>query len=81
MNIAELKKLAASPLSLEARVLYAIGIKPQSLNGRIKPYNMSNLAFVISGNWQKGVNIFALTTTVFLLCAMYVAVVLISAHG
>ena len=50
----------------------------QSLNGRIKPYDMNNLAFVISGNWQKGVNIFALTTCVFLLCAMYVAVVLLN---
>ena len=50
----------------------------QGLNGRIKPYDLNNLAFVISGNWQKGLNIFALTTTVFLLCAMYVAVVLLN---
>ena len=50
----------------------------QGLNGRIKPYDLNNLAFVISGNWQKGLNIFALTTTVFLLCAMYVLVVLLN---
>ena len=50
----------------------------QSLNGRIKPYDLNNLAYVISGNWQKGVNIFALTNTVFLLCAMYVLVVLLN---
>ena len=50
----------------------------QSLNGRIKPYDLNNLAFVISGNWQKGLNIFSLTTTVFLLCAMYVLVVLLN---
>ena len=49
-----------------------------SLNGRIKPYDLNNLAYVISGNWQKGVNIFALTTSVFLLCAMYVIVVLLN---
>jgi small conductance mechanosensitive channel len=50
----------------------------QSLNGRIKPYDLNNLAFVISGNWQKGLNIFALTTTVFLLCVMYVIVALLN---
>ena len=50
----------------------------ESLNGRIKPYDLNNLAYVISGNWQKGVNIFALTTCVFLLCAMYVIVVLLN---
>ena len=50
----------------------------QSLNGRIKPYDLNNLAYVISGNWQKGVNIFALTTTVFLLCAMYVVVAVLN---
>lgn len=37
---------------------------------------LNNLAYVISGNWQKGLNIFALTSCIFLLCAMYVAVIL-----
>ena len=50
----------------------------ESLNGKIKPYDLNNLAYVISGNWQKGVNIFALTTCVFLLCIMYVVVVLLN---
>ncbi len=39
---------------------------------------LSNLVYIISGNWQKGLNIFALTSCLFLLCAMYVAVVLIN---
>ena len=39
---------------------------------------LGNLAYVISGNWQKGFNIFALTACVFLLCAMYVSVVLLN---
>ena len=39
---------------------------------------LSNLSYVISGNWQKGFNIFALTACVFLLCAMYVSVVLLN---
>ena len=33
---------------------------------------------MISGNWQKGVNLFAFTTCVFLLCAMYVVVVIVN---
>ena len=40
--------------------------------------DLGNLAYVISGNWQKGFNIFALTACVFLLCAMYVSVVLLN---
>ena len=39
---------------------------------------LGNLAYVISGNWQKGFNIFALTACIFLLCAMYVSVVLLN---
>lgn len=39
---------------------------------------LSNLGYIISGNWQKGLNIFALTSCLFLLCAMYVAAVLIN---
>ena len=39
---------------------------------------LGNLSYVISGNWQKGMNIFALTACVFLLCAMYVSVVLLN---
>lgn len=40
--------------------------------------DLGNLAYVISGNWQKDFNIFALTACVFLLCAMYVSVVLLN---
>ena len=50
----------------------------ENLNGRADPNSLSNLAYVISGNWQKGVNIFAFTTCIFLLCAMYVVVVLLN---
>ncbi len=39
---------------------------------------LGNLAYVMSGNWQKGFNIFALTACVFLLRAMYVSVVLLN---
>ena len=49
----------------------------ENLNGRADPNSLSNLAYVISGNWQKGINIFAFTTCIFLLCAMYVVVVLL----
>ena len=50
----------------------------ESLDNRIDPNNLSDLAYVISGNWQKGVNLFAFTTCVFLLCAMYVVVVIVN---
>lgn len=49
-----------------------------SLNGKADASDLNNLAYVISGHWQKGVNIFAFTSCVFLLCAMYVAVVLLN---
>lgn len=49
-----------------------------SLDHSAKGMELNNLAYIISGNWQKGLNIFALTSCVFLLCAMYVAVVLIN---
>ncbi|MCR5789162.1 MAG: mechanosensitive ion channel family protein [Lachnospiraceae bacterium] len=39
--------------------------------------NLNNLAYVISGKWEKGVNIFAFTACIFLLCAMYVVSVLL----
>lgn len=39
---------------------------------------LSNLSYIVSGNWQKGVNIFAVTSCIFLLCAMYVGVVLLN---
>ena len=48
------------------------------LEGRADPNRMNNLAYVISGNWQKGVNIFAFTSCLFLLCGMYVVVVLVN---
>lgn len=48
-----------------------------SFDHSAKGLELNNLAYVISGNWQKGLNIFALTSCIFLLCAMYVAVVLI----
>ena len=40
--------------------------------------NVSHLSFILSGNWQKGLNIFALTACLFLFCVMYVCVVFIS---
>ncbi|MBR2696983.1 MAG: mechanosensitive ion channel [Clostridia bacterium] len=49
-----------------------------SLDHSAKGMELNNLAYIISGNWQRGFNIFALTSCVFLLCAMYVAVVLIN---
>ena len=49
-----------------------------SLNRGAEGVELNNLAYVISGNWQKGFNIFALTSCIFLLCAMYVATVLIN---
>ena len=39
---------------------------------------MGNIAYVIFGNWQRGLNIFAVTSCIFLLCAMYVGVVLLN---
>ena len=39
---------------------------------------LNNLAYVVSGNWQKGLNIFAVTSCIFLLCAMYVGVALLN---
>ena len=39
--------------------------------------SLNNLAYVISGKWEKGVNIFAFTACIFLLCAMYVFSVLL----
>jgi small conductance mechanosensitive channel len=48
------------------------------LEGRADPNRMNNLAYVISGNWQKGLNIFAFTSCLFLLCGMYVVVVLVN---
>ena len=49
-----------------------------NLQDGVDPSSLNNLAYVISGNWQKGVNIFAFTACVFLLCAMYVLVVLLN---
>ena len=49
-----------------------------TLEGGADPNRLNSLAYVISGNWQKGVNIFAVTSCVFLLCAMYVVVVLVN---
>ena len=49
-----------------------------TLEGRADPNRLNSLAYVISGNWQKGLNIFAVTSCIFLLCAMYVVVVLVN---
>ena len=49
------------------------------LNTDSKIGELSNLTYVISGKWEKGVNIFAFTSCIFLLCAMYVGAVLIDA--
>ena len=38
---------------------------------------LSRLSYVISGKWEKGVNIFAFTSCLLLLCGMYVVTVLI----
>ena len=48
-----------------------------SLNSDTQIGNLSNLSYVISGKWEKGVNIFAFTACIFLLCAMYVVAVLL----
>ena len=62
-------------------LLFCLFILLPTLYASLNPVNRniqpSNLVYVISGNWQKGVNIFAFTSCIFLLCAMYVAVVLI----
>lgn len=39
---------------------------------------LNSLAYIVSGKWQKGINIFSLTSCIILLCAMYVTVVLIN---
>ena len=49
-----------------------------NLRGDADPNNMSILAYVVSGRWQKGLNIFALTSCLYLLCAMFVFVVLLN---
>ena len=48
-----------------------------SLDQSSKLKDLSHLAYIVSGNWQKGLNIFALTACLFLLCAMNVCVVLL----
>ncbi len=50
-----------------------------SINTDTKIGELSNLTYVLSGKWEKGVNIFAFTSCIFLLCAMYVGAVLIDA--
>lgn len=47
------------------------------INTDSKISEISNLTYMISGRWQKGVNIFAFTSCIFLLCAMYVGSVLV----
>ena len=49
------------------------------INADSKISELSNLSYMISGRWQKGVNIFAFTSCIFLLCAMYVGSVLVDA--
>ena len=48
-----------------------------SLNRSSQLRDLSNLAYMMSGTWQKGLNIFALTACIFILCTMYVCVVLL----
>lgn len=48
-----------------------------ALNSHSKISGLSTLAYVISGRWEKGVNIFAVTSCILLLCAMYVISVLL----
>ncbi len=48
-----------------------------SLSSSINIGSLNNLSYVISGKWEKGVNIFAFTSCIFLLCAMYVVTVLL----
>jgi small conductance mechanosensitive channel len=50
-----------------------------SINTDTKLGELSNLTYVLSGKWEKGVNIFAFTACIFLLCAMYVGSVLVDA--
>ncbi|MCR5486814.1 MAG: mechanosensitive ion channel family protein [Lachnospiraceae bacterium] len=50
-----------------------------SINTDTNIGKLSNLTYVISGKWEKGVNIFAFTSCIFLLCAMYVGAVLVDA--
>ena len=49
----------------------------ECFDSRGKSVELSNLAYIISGQWQKGFNIFSLTSCFFLLCAMHVTVQLI----
>ena len=48
-----------------------------SMSSSINIGSLNNLSYVISGKWEKGVNIFAFTSCIFLLCAMYVVTVLL----
>ncbi len=58
-------------------VLILLPTLMETLNGRKDPDSLNGLAYVLSGNWQKGVNIFAFTNCILLLCCMYVVVVLV----
>jgi len=48
-----------------------------SMSSSVNIGSLNNLSYVISGKWEKGVNIFAFTSCIFLLCAMYVVTVLL----
>ena len=50
-----------------------------AINSESRISEYSNLTYVLSGKWEKGVNIFACTACIFLLCAMYVGAVLADA--
>ena len=41
----------------------------------IEPDSLNEVAYVLSGNWAKGFNIYAITSCIFLLCGMYVTVI------
>ena len=46
-----------------------------NFDGYVSPSNMSSIEYVIRGSWDKGLNIFAVTSCIFLLCGLYLLVV------
>ena len=55
--------IAAAFLILETSLLYA---------GRVRGVSLDGFAYVLHGNWEKGVNLFSFSYCLFLICVLYV---------
>ncbi len=58
--------------------LVLVPVLSDRLSGVVETDNFSAIAYVVGGNWQKGINIFAFSSCVFLICGMYVVVVVLN---